>query len=131
MKYHRKQTNIYSNFFRGIASRRVAISRSKYHTRCGASSVMCKICKYSRDVIPCVRSSYCIVSIICLLYTFSFKEYLNVKIWSMFSNVIVFSPSLILRDSDTDSENVSLIRLSVLHGQKTCSSKVVSLIGIK
>ena len=30
---------------------------------------------------------------------------------SMFSNVILFSPSLIVRDIDTDSENVSLIRL--------------------
>ena len=40
----------------------------------------------------------------------------------MFSNVI----SLVLRDSDTDSENVSLIRRSVSDGQKTCSSKGVS-----
>ena len=43
----------------------------------------------------------------------------------MFSNVI----SLVLRDSDTDSENVSLIRHSVSDGQKTCNSKGVSLIG--
>ena len=52
----------------------------------------------------------------------------------MFSNVNVFvlycatNPSLILRDSDTDPENVSLIWLSVSDGQKTCSSKGVSLI---
>ena len=44
----------------------------------------------------------------------------------MFSNVI----SLVLRDSDTDSENVSLIWLSLSNGQKACSSKGVSLIGI-
>ena len=44
----------------------------------------------------------------------------------MFSNVI----SLVLRDNDTDLENVSLIRRSVSDGQKTCSSRVVSLICI-
>ena len=50
------------------------------------------------------------------------------------SNVNVFvlyfatNPSLILRDSDTDPENVSLIRLSVSDGQKIGSSKGVSLI---
>ena len=44
----------------------------------------------------------------------------------MFSDV----SSLVLRDSDTDSENVSLIRRSVSDGQETCSSKGVSLIGI-
>ena len=39
--------------------------------------------------------------------------------------------SLILKDSDMDSENLSsLIRLSVSDGQKTDSSKVVSVIGI-
>ena len=39
--------------------------------------------------------------------------------------------SLVLRDSDMDSENLSsLIRLSVSDGQKTDSSKVVSVIGI-
>ena len=39
--------------------------------------------------------------------------------------------SLILKDSDMDSENLSsLIRLSVSDGQKTDSSKVVSFIGI-
>ena len=37
----------------------------------------------------------------------------------MFNNVI----SLILRDSDTNSENINLIRLSVSDGQKICSSK--------
>ena len=47
----------------------------------------------------------------------------------MFSNDIVFSPSLVLRDSDTNSENVSLIRLSVSDGKKK-SFKGVSLIGI-
>ena len=39
--------------------------------------------------------------------------------------------SLILKDSDMDSENLSsLIRLSVSDGQKIDSSKVVSVIGI-
>ena len=38
---------------------------------------------------------------------------------------------LVLKDSDKDSENLSsLIRLSVSDGQKTDSSKVVSVIGI-
>ena len=39
--------------------------------------------------------------------------------------------SLVLMDSDMDSENLSsLIRLSVSDGQKTDSSKVVSVIGV-
>ena len=39
--------------------------------------------------------------------------------------------SLVLKDSDMDSENLSsLIRLSVSDGQKTNSSKVVSVKGI-
>ena len=39
--------------------------------------------------------------------------------------------SLVLKDSDMDSENLSLlIRLSVSNGQKTDSSKVVLVIGI-
>ena len=39
--------------------------------------------------------------------------------------------SLVLKDSDMDSENLSsLIRLSVSDGQKTDSSKVASVIGI-
>ena len=39
--------------------------------------------------------------------------------------------SLVLKDSDMDSENLSsLIRLSVSDGQKTDSSKVVSFIDI-
>ena len=42
----------------------------------------------------------------------------------MFSDVI----SLVLRDSDTDLENVYVIRRSVSDCQKTSSSKDVSLI---
>ena len=39
--------------------------------------------------------------------------------------------SLVLKDSDMDSENLSLLILfSVSDGQKTDSSKVVSFIGI-
>ena len=45
----------------------------------------------------------------------------------MFSYVI----SLVSRDSVSDSENVSSIRLSILDGQKSCSPKGVSLIGIE
>ena len=48
----------------------------------------------------------------------------------MFSNVIISNViSLVLRDSDTDSENVSVIRRSVSDGQISCSLKCVSLIG--
>ena len=40
----------------------------------------------------------------------------------MFSNIIIsYAIRLVLRDSDTDSEKVGLIRRSVLDGQKTCS----------
>ena len=40
--------------------------------------------------------------------------------------------SLVLKDSDTESENLSsLMQLSVSDGQKTDSSKVISFIGIK
>ena len=43
----------------------------------------------------------------------------------------VTNVSLVLKDSDMDSENLSsLIRLSVSDGQKIDSSKVVSVIGI-
>ena len=39
--------------------------------------------------------------------------------------------SFVLKDSDTESENLSsLIRLSVSDGQKTDNSKVASFIGI-
>ena len=49
----------------------------------------------------------------------------------MFRNVIISKViSLVLRNSDTDSENVSLIRHSVSDGRKTCSANGVSLIGI-
>ena len=49
----------------------------------------------------------------------------------MFSNVIISKViSLVLRDGDTNSEKVSLIRHSVSDGQKICSSKGVSVIGI-
>ena len=44
---------------------------------------------------------------------------------------MVTDVSLVLKDSDMDSGNhISLIRLSVSDGQKTDSSKVVSVIGI-
>ena len=43
----------------------------------------------------------------------------------------VTNVSLVLKDSDMDSKNLSsLIRLSVSDGQKTDSSKVESFIGI-
>ena len=65
------------------------------------------------------------VLIICLLYTFSQRNSIfklnyagkfNVSC-GMFSNII----SLILRASDTDSENASLLWRYVSDGQKTCS----------
>ena len=61
------------------------------------------------------------------------------RLWFHACNLLnVISPqkqvtevSLVLKDSDMDSENLSsLIRLSVSDGQKTDSSKVVSVIGI-
>ena len=49
----------------------------------------------------------------------------------MFSNLIISNViSLVLRDSDTDAEKVSLIRRSVSDGQKTYNSEDVSLEGI-
>ena len=67
--------------------------------------------------------------IICLLHTVSSKEIPVVNIITvdvfcniMYSNIISF----LLRDSDTDSENVSLIRRSVSECQKTCSSKGIT-----
>ena len=45
---------------------------------------------------------------------------------NMFSDDI----SLVLRDSNINSENISLIQLSISDGQKTCNAKSVSLIGI-
>ena len=43
----------------------------------------------------------------------------------MFSNVIIsIAISLVSRDSDTDSENVSLIRRSVSDGQKNAVQRV-------
>ena len=41
----------------------------------------------------------------------------------MFSKVIMFSPSLVLRDNNKNSENISFSWLSLSDGQKTCSSK--------
>ena len=49
----------------------------------------------------------------------------------MFSDVINGNViSLVLKDSDMDSENVTLIRRSVSDGWKTCSFKGLLLIGI-
>ena len=50
----------------------------------------------------------------------------------MFCNVIISNViSQVLKDSDADSENISLIRHSVSDGPKTCSSKGVSLMAVK
>ena len=49
----------------------------------------------------------------------------------MFSNGIVLTPNLILKDSNTDSETDSLIRLSLLDNKKTCSSNGVLSINQK
>ena len=61
------------------------------------------------------------------------------RLWFRTCNLLHVTPpqkqvtdvSLVLKDSDMDSENLSsLIRLSVSDVQKTDSSKVVSVIGI-
>ena len=59
----------YNNLIWRIVSRRVDISKSKYHTRRKASSVMLKIWKYPQDMIQCVRSSYCIDNLL-IIYIF-------------------------------------------------------------
>ena len=78
----------------------------------------------------CVRSSNCVDNLF-IIYLFlkrnpiSRRNYagtLDVS-FDTFNNAI----SLVLRDSDTDSENVS--QRSGSNGQKTWSSKSVSLIG--
>ena len=99
------------------------------------SGLMHKFWKYPRDMIQCSRSSYCIDNLF-ITYLFpkktsTFKcNYVGTFgfFCSIFSNVI----SLVLMDSDTDSENVSSIVLehSVLNGQKTSNSKGVSWIGL-
>ena len=73
------------------------------------------------------------VLIICFLNKCSFSKLNYAEILdsscSFVNNVI----SLVLRNSrnsDLDSENISLIWHSVSDGQKSCSSKGVSLIGI-
>ena len=73
-----------------------------------------------------------------MLYAISSYYYDNMFIICLFSDILFFlilKPvlvvSLVLKDSNMDSENLSsLIRLSVSDGQKTDSSKVVSVIGI-
>ena len=51
--------------------------------------------------------------------------------FSVSGSMLETDVSLVLKDSNMDSENLSsLIRLSVSDGQKTDSSKVVSFIGI-
>ena len=88
--------------------------------------------------MQCIRSSYCIDN---FFYYIPFppkkihfkRNYVGTfddVSCGMFSNFIISNIiSLVLSDSDTESENVNLIRCSVSDGQKTCSSKVVSLIG--
>ena len=113
----------------------MGISRSKYPMTHAASSVMRQIWKYTRDVVQCARSSYCIDYLFIILqkkihFKYNFAETFAVSC-GMLSNVIISNViSLFLRNSDMDSENVSLILHSVSDGQKTFSSKGVSLIGI-
>ena len=111
------------------------------------------------DVILYARSSYYYdnMFIICLFLTFflilkpvllfnleKLRERLTsrqhaFRLWFHACNLLyvttpqkqVTDVSLVLKDSDMDSENLSsLIRLSVSDGQKTDSSKLVSVIGI-
>ena len=89
------------------------------HKRRGASSVMRKIYKKNpRDVIQSIWSSYCIDNLFSRKYAGNFDISCGKVI------------SLVLRDNDRDSENVSLVQHSVSDGQKTRSSKDVSLMGI-
>ena len=109
------------------------ISRSEYHTKPGASNVMHKIWKYPQDVIQCIRSRYCIDNLF-IIYSFLKRNSIFKRNYGgtfdvsciMFSNVF----HLLLRVNDMESENVTLIRRSVSDGQKTSSSKGVSLIGV-
>ena len=79
---------------------------------------MRKIWEYPQDIIQCIRSNNCID----ILFIFS-----NVIMRKHLMACLVMSASL--RDSDIESENINLIWFSVPDGQKTCSSKGVSLIG--
>ena len=94
--------------------------------------MMRKIWKYPQDVIQCVsRSSYCIDNSF-IMYLFFKRNSITFDVsCGMLSNVIICNViSLVLRGTDTDSENVSLIRHSLSDGQKICSSNGVSLTGI-
>ena len=82
-------------------------------------------------MIQCVGASYCIYNlfIIYLLLKKHYKRYYAGTFdvpYGMFNNAI----SLVLGDSETDSENIILIWRSVSDGQKTCSSMDVSLIDV-
>ena len=74
------------------------------------------------------QSCYCIDN--CLLYFNSIFKHTYVYTFDFSSGMFSNDISLVLRECDTDSENVSLIRRTVSDGQKTCNSKGVSLIGI-
>ena len=89
------------------------------------------------------RSSYYYdnMLIICLFSDILSDFHVNIffRLWFHACNLLyITSPqkqvtdiSLVLKDSDMDSENLSsLIRLSLSDGQKTDSSKVGSVIGI-
>ena len=73
-----------------------------------------------------------------IIYIFSKKYHIKCNYAGTFdvssgvvSNVIISNViSFVLGDSNADSENVSLKRRFISDGQKICSSKVVSLIGI-
>ena len=94
------------------------------------------LCVRARNILETLynASDQVTVLIICLLYTFPPKKFHFQSYYTgtfdvpcgMLSNII----SLLLRDGDLNSENVSLIQLSVSGGQRTCSSKGVLLIDI-
>ena len=89
--------------------------------------MMPKMCKYPQDVIRCVRSSYYIDKLL-IIYLFLKRNSISNGTFDiscgMFSNVIISNViNLVLRDSDTDSENTSLIWRSVSEDQKTNNSK--------
>ena len=80
--------------------------------------MMCKIWKYPRDMIPCIRSSYCIDNLV-IIYLFLKKIHFKHNYagtfdisCGMFTNVVISNVnSLVLTNNDMDSENVNLIRV--------------------
>ena len=89
--------------------------------------MMRKIWKCPRDVIQCIRPSNCSDNLF-IIYFFLQKKFHFKRTYAgtfdisrgLLSNVTISNViSLVSRDTDTDSENVSLIRCSVSDRKKT------------